>query len=438
MPRSSDVFVQNKQPFYTYVNRSFVHPRTGESFDPELEIGKILSRGSTIVQVVGPTKSGKTVAIKSVFQEQKVVRVGGSQVSDPDRLWALVCADLRVQVSQKLSTNAKTAHTDKTAASAKAGIYAAEFGISSEKSLGQEKGTGKAIELLDNLYELATGALLNSEKTLFLDNFHLVHADQKRLVAATLKDASEKGVKICLAEIPPYADEPQEYLRDLVGRVVRVEFGYWRQADLLEIARKGFHTLRVSVPESAVTALAVEAGGSPQLMQLLCLELCDRFNINDTQDRMASLPVNLADLTMICIKTLDSIPSELPLLTLEVGSTTDRSYRPRWQTRKDSVDLYEACIAAIAMNPPRLELPIDTGTDSLVSRVHKLVISGHENITVDALCLTLEDIACTAGKLNLSLPFVHFDRIRGVTILDPYMLFYIRWSSKYFELRKTV
>lgn len=439
MPRASDVFVQNKQPVHTYVNRSFVHPRTGESRDPELQIGKILNAGDTIVQVVGPSKSGKTVALRSFFNESRLVKIGGSQVADPDRLWALVCAELRVQVSQKQSADTTTSTSKKTEASAKGSLYAAEFGLSREHSTSSESGSSRQVEFIDNLFDLATTALLRQDKVLFIDDFHVVPEDKKKLLAASLKQASEKGVKICLAEVRHRADELQAYLPDLVGRVERVDFGYWRNEDIAEIASKGFLILQVDVPDIAVTALVAESGGSPQLMQLLCLKLCERFDISASRTRRVKINFTLADLAVICINALQTIGGGTSILVLERGTTEDRNKRPRWTTRAaTTIDLYEACIAAIAMNPPLLQLHVDAGDDCLVTRMQRLVSSGHDQIRVTEIRASLRDIAETAAGLNPSLPFIHYDEAHGVTVLDPYMLFYVRWSQKYCDLRNTV
>jgi hypothetical protein len=157
-----------------------------------IEIAKVLGRNGPILQLIGPTKSGKTVAMKTVLKDSDVVKLGGSQAINPDRLWALVCAALRVHVSQKHSTSSSTTNGTTTQASGKASIYAANFGLSREKSSDHQSGATKAIELVDDLFELATDALIRANKVLFLDDFHVVPSDQKLLIVASLKQGGRQ------------------------------------------------------------------------------------------------------------------------------------------------------------------------------------------------------------------------------------------------------
>lgn len=434
MPRLSEVFVQNAQPVHTYVNRKFIDPRTQKARDPELEIGRVLNSQGAIVQVVGPSKSGKSVAIRRRFQEAHVVKVSASQLSDPERLWALVCASLRIEVSHKQSRDTKKSETDSTTATAKGGIYAAEFGLTKAAAVTQESTAKREGTFLDNLYELAVQGLIAQNKVLLIDDFHV--APEKTLLAASLKQASEDGVRICLAAVSHRADDPQLSLSDLSGRVTRIEFGTWQQEDLTEIAEKGFLALGLKIPASTTLALVMEAGGSPQLMQLLCLELCRHFDIEATEDPPKSVPVTLPDITIACVNALASVPGESVLLALEQGSSSDRSTRTRWTTKAaTTVDLYEACLCALAMNPPRAKIPLDSGDDNIMVRLRNILGDQLNAVTIDEIIFVLDDMANSASRTSPTLPAFHFERLRGASILDPYFQFYARWCVKYFELR---
>lgn len=90
------VFVPGAYPKHSYVPRKFINRRTGKEFDPEEMISNILRQKGMIVQVIGPSKSGKTRAVENCIGIENLVSVAGSQISEHLDVWGERLPDTRL------------------------------------------------------------------------------------------------------------------------------------------------------------------------------------------------------------------------------------------------------------------------------------------------------------------------------------------------------
>jgi len=104
MPSRFDVFIAGGFPTHTYVHRRFTDPVSKRLRDPENEITEAFNRPGMIVQVSGPSKSGKTVALHRMIPEAQFVKVPGSSLYSEESLWRIVSAKLEVRVDRKATT----------------------------------------------------------------------------------------------------------------------------------------------------------------------------------------------------------------------------------------------------------------------------------------------------------------------------------------------
>lgn len=74
------IFTPNDTPTITYVGR--------EDLELEKKLKAHCDLPKMIVSVSGPSKSGKTVLIKKVLDEELIIPVIGSGINGPDELWA--------------------------------------------------------------------------------------------------------------------------------------------------------------------------------------------------------------------------------------------------------------------------------------------------------------------------------------------------------------
>jgi hypothetical protein len=110
MPSRFDVFIAGGFPTHTYVHRRFEDPVSKRLRDPENEITEAFNRPGMIVQVSGPSKSGKTVALQQMIPEAQFVKVPGSSLFGEDSLWRIVSARLSVQVDKKITSQTTQEH----------------------------------------------------------------------------------------------------------------------------------------------------------------------------------------------------------------------------------------------------------------------------------------------------------------------------------------
>lgn len=72
----------------------------------------------------------------------------------------------------------------------------------------------------------------------------------------------------------------------------------------MDIANKGFHKLNIDIEEETKEKLAKEAAGSPQLMQMLCLQVCFEKEIEETQDSPSVVELTDDDIISVFERTV--------------------------------------------------------------------------------------------------------------------------------------
>jgi hypothetical protein len=82
MPKSTEVFTPNDVPTFSYVERKA--RRFEERLRESLTIPKM------IVSLSGPSKSGKTVLVKKVIDEDNLIPLSGATIRSADALWVNV------------------------------------------------------------------------------------------------------------------------------------------------------------------------------------------------------------------------------------------------------------------------------------------------------------------------------------------------------------
>lgn len=271
---------------------------------------------------------------------------------------------------------------------------------------------------------------------MFIDDFHTIPSTMKRYVAAQLKAAAEKNVKIVLAEVPHMADDPIANLPDLSGRIERIEFSYWSAEDLVSIAMKGFEKLNVIINESALLAIADESAGSPQLMQRLCLDLCKELEISEARPAPERFQVRLDQLNAVFGTTIRSVDYSASIYLLE---NTPKPAAPRVFRAKGegTLTMNELAVATLSLSPPKINIPFVAQRDSLEERAARLVADA-KGPDRELLAETFSQMTEVAQNKSFKIPTLDFTPHRGVTILDPYFLYSLRWSGRYYDLRMIV
>jgi hypothetical protein len=142
-----------------------------------------------------------------------------------------------------------------------------------------------------------------TEFVIFVDDFHYIPKQVQAVLAEQFKEAARQNVRIIVASVPYHSDDVLRANPDLQGRLTAIDFDYWQKGLLKAIAEKGFSALNVLISDRVSDRLAEEAGGSPQLMQTLCLNACFEANIASRSLSQTRLPSDDSFLKKVCVIT---------------------------------------------------------------------------------------------------------------------------------------
>lgn len=431
-----DVFVPGDYPRYSYVKRKFQHRRTGEIVDPEKQIIEALKQRGMIAQVVGPSKSGKTRAIENCIGTDNIVTIAGSQITSESSIWEAVARQLQTPNSTEFSTSSGTTWSGEAKINGSADLI---FGsLEGEMSGGVEQSSEleKTTTIESDPFHSAMQSLRLQRKVLFLDDFHTIPLEFQSHVAAQLKAAAQQGVKICLAEVPHHSDSTISALPDLTGRVLKIEFQYWGQSDLEEIGRLGFEKLEVEMAPAALDAFSMEAAGSPQLMQMICLNAASFGNIESKKEVRSSLQFDLNAIRSILLRTHAVVDRERIFGILDQGPDERGNPRKRYPVRVlGEGDNYEIALAAISLSPPQTALSWNNSGDNILRRIDDVCVDLNNKPQKAQITRALEQMQALAEENMPRQPILEWSAVTGLQILDPYFLFHLRWSEKYEPLR---
>ena len=414
---AAEVFTPTSYPTHTYVQRDELHH--------ERLLDQWRQSSTLIASISGPSKAGKTVLVQRVVGEGNLVTVSGASVRTPDQLWERVLDWLGEPHS--MTASRADAATDTRAHEHGGSIGVAGTGATTRHGSTTATGETQTLAATSNRRGLpqVVKELAGTAYTLLLDDFHYIPVAIQGDVAQQLKDAASRGVRICVASVPHRADTVVRALPELRGRVLAVDLDYWSKRDLLKIPELGCALLGISVDAPSLAMFATEAAGSPQLMQSICLWMCNHLRIFETVPSRAVLLDAVARKTILFM-TSSTVDFRSLSRALIAGPKVKPGER-RTYAHKDGKqgDVYLTVMRAIAMDPPHLAIEYA----DLGKRLEELC-SGErpDGASVIGACLRLGQIAATfAAASGPSLEWDEGDQV--IVVADPYLLFYLRWSG---------
>lgn len=412
------VFTPTSYPTYTYVPRDQLHH--------ERLLRQWWESNTQIASVSGPSKAGKTVLVQRVAGEGSLIVVSGASVRSPDQLWERVLD----WWGEPHSTTASVADatSDQKAHDRGVNVGLAGAGVGTKTATTTGTTTSETTQATVNRRGLpqVVAELANTRFTLLLDDFHYIPTAIQGDVAQQLKDAASRGVRICVASVPHRADNVVRALPELRGRVLAVDLDYWARKDLLEIPRLGCDVLGLKVDAASLTMFATEAAGSPQLMQSICLWMCNHLGIRERCEPPRPIELDAAARKEILFLTSCTVDFRSLVRSLASGPKARPDQRKKYTlTDGKKADVYLAVLRAIAMDPPRLTIEYS----ELTKRLDELCKGEHpEGASVVRTCVALGQIA--SGFADASGPSLEWDEQAQVVVIpDPYLLFYLRWSG---------
>ncbi|WP_375420178.1 hypothetical protein [uncultured Sphingomonas sp.] len=286
-------------------------------------------------------------------------------------------------------------------------------------SLGQGRGATKSVsqKFLTSKFDAVVSALSESDKVIFIDDFHYMNRTLQNRIARQIKSAAESSVHFCIASVPHRSDDVVRSNPELRGRTVNIDTEFWDADELKRIGGIGFPKAGIVVGEEQIGRLSAESCKSPQLMQAICLEFGRSINGGDVVDdalyqKVLGETAKRTDYTSL-VKAMHQGP---------------RLRRERNQfdfIDGTSGDVYRAVLLAISKGEPNL-------TWSYVDlRQAILNVCVSQRPTGSSFVDACKAVSSIARENAPQQRIIEWDSTNNGTlsIVDPYFLFFLRQSS---------
>lgn len=410
--RAKDVFTPGDLPEITYIADHLV--TRAQVLHDSLE-------SSLIVTLSGPSKSGKTVFVEKNIGKDSLVSISGAGVNSANELWSRVFTMIGTPIPAKVTET--KGFQGATGGKVVGGVPFMAQGEISTTGAWSNSTAAQADPATDYL-SILIKELAGSGFVIFIDDFHYVKSDAREEISNQIKDAAAKGVLFVLAAVPYHADDAVKANADLRGRAVKLDFNYWDQPELLKIATLGFEALNISMPLAFTQALADEAAGSPQLMQALCLNCCYELGARTRPDDTLCPTIGMDLIAQVCSRTAQIADYTSAVNLIKEGPKTRGTERtPHLLKTGDIFDVYPLLVKAIAQDPPQLTIRYANLQQRIGALCAKETPSGS---SVTGACGHMCAIANASEGRNI----LEWDAQHDVLdILDPYLLFFIRWGD---------
>ena len=401
------VFVPGGLPTVTY------NPR--EELGLEERVREYLNEGHRILSVSGPTKSGKTVLLKSILTD--AVWLSGGTLSSMDDFWGAVGDALDVYPNEQTAQGLQEMTGRST---------------SGEGTIGVAKGGRSASEELTSTRDdsrsrtrppasVAREALSTNLRVLVIDDFHYVEPALQLQIVRNLKDLVFDGLPVVFAAVPHRAYDAVRVEKEMTGRVEQLEIRFWAIEELLGIASHGFQALNLLDGSSLAARLATESFSSPHLMQDFCLQLCKSNGVSSTVDTPQALQAPARWETFFASRASAASKSAFDLLARGPRQRTDRIERILQNGSR--TDIYGAVLAGIAKTGPLTELTYEQLRSALRDVLTSDPPQRHEVTRV------LEEMSKIARKEIEGEPVVDYDEeLATLYISDPFFAYFLRWG----------
>ncbi|MBP2420730.1 hypothetical protein [Microbacterium imperiale] len=276
---TADVFTPAKLPTVTDVDR------TGVS----AELSRWVNRGGFFVSLLGTTKLGKTTLVKTFLaglpaDSWSVYLPGQSLGSGADDLWLKLAQQLQIPTSKESGL----ASSDKTSWGFLTRLQLSWLGAGAavqSNATNEQQDSSSSVQKFNVDPSVAVTEAVgllraNSRKVVIaIDDFHFVtDAAARRAIVLALRPLADLGCAVILSTIPGGELDPAFSTTNTGGRRKTVTVPRWGVEELEQIATQGLKALRLWASPDLITNLAEQSFGSPQIMQQLCLDLCEMEN----------------------------------------------------------------------------------------------------------------------------------------------------------------
>jgi hypothetical protein len=420
--KATEIFTPGSFPAHTYVERS------GEALEHALR--DAIDTPGQVVSLVGPSKSGKTVLVEKVVGRDVLITITGAGIERADEVWGRVLDWMGGPASETKTVTTTGSLEGEAGVSGSANLFGlGKAGIEGKAgvTIGQDRGTTKTFArrgLSEVVREIA-----KSDFVVLVDDFHYMTRNAQEETAKALKEAVRLGVKVCTAAVGHRGDDLVRANPELRGRVRSIDLNYWDRNDLAEIAKAGFGKLNLKITPADIGKLVQESAGSPQLMQLLCLNTCFVVGVRESLSATRTVPELGDEMKAILEQSSASTDFRSLVDVLDAGPKTRGTERKLYIFSDGTRgDVYKCVLKAVAADPPRLSFKYD---ELLQRTVAICTDESPVGSSVVGTCLHMGRLAQDKFPRERALDWDENKLI--LDIPDPYLLFYLRWSGRLVE-----
>lgn len=430
-----DVFTPGKTTTLTYIERT--HANVAD------DLRTYLRRGGSFISVVGPTKMGKTVLVER--EAPDAVFLQGQSIRSVSDMWSRLGAYFAVPIAQ--TSGLVTTDRTKWGFFGKFNISVVGFGSNVSGETGSDISTQTTTE--SHADQVLPGLVAELRRagqkiTIVLDDFHFIDEQIRKAVIQALKPLAHKGASVVIVTLSHRSSEASRLVMDVGGRTEKIEVQPWSTQDLARIAAKGFEELNLSDPQRLSVEIAEQSYGSPQIMQQLSLELCERINRVETRGETVRTLREPEDWVRFWRLLRDEDSSDW-LRKLDSGPKQRGQQRIRHKL-KDGTELdgYGVILRALRALSPRLSF----GVHELNAEISRQLES--KQISAVGVVTKLGHMSAIAAKsLETEVPleidmstgvedpaagspqpvFEYVQEREQVHILEPYLAYTLKWHS---------
>ena len=411
--KRAEVFTPNTLPNLTFV---------GDHLEEKKKLLlQNLEQGGAVIAISGPSKSGKTVFVEATLGYDNLIQVSGANVNSSEMLWQRVFT----AIGTPIPTTQTTGNLSETSV---AGTVEGSIPlvIKAQGTLGGKQGDSntQTFDVKPDYLALLVKELKGTNFVVFIDDFHYIAKEIQIEIADVIKEAIRQGLRFVLAAVPYHADDVVIANSDLRGRMLKLDFNYWDEAALMKIAQKGFLALKANITLATIQAFAIEAAGSPQLMQALCLNLCFEHDLKETLDVVQSFNSDIEFISKVCRRTAQTNDYSSVIRVMNQGPKVRGMERNAYVLIDGTAsDVYPILVRAIAKSPPVLTL----NYANLLERISSLCVKDHpQGSSVTGSCVHMSALANDIAGASI----MEWDGKQDILdIRDPYLLFALRWSE---------
>lgn len=417
--KATEVFTPGSFPEHTYVNRN------DEKLEEDLR--NALDTPGQVISLSGPSKSGKTVLVERVVGKDNLIPLTGAGIEDPEEIWTKVLNWMNVPTTTSESmSNAVTGGAELGGALK----VPAALEISGKGTLSGTGAQSQGNEFARSGLEHVVREIANSDYVVLIDDFHYMARQAQEATSKVIKEAVRRGVKICAASVTHRGDDVVRALPELRGRVRSIDLKYWNIDDLMQIGIKGFDALRGDASKEMIRTMALEAAGSPHLMQLICLSACFTHKLKEKVGLLSPKVVLNDDGLREALEYSSSSTDFRSLVdVLDAGPRIRGTERKTYKFRDGtSGDVYKCILKAVAADPPSLSFDYN----QLNERVER-ICAGEVPVgsSIQSTCRHMGKLALDKFPQERAIDWDEQKQI--LDLPDPYLLFYLRWSGRLAE-----